>query len=151
MRADCQARRRASFEEMREEMPRASKRRVRFIQTASTMLSPNIEPASDAAKIVKTVSLVPRNAPSFNNIAYLGISRQYLSDDLHWIEHRPLHYLKNTTIGLRLWLLPAEQFYATVELGAYHLGGYTTVYDSIVLLQPVADPYAVTAVINGHE
>lgn len=89
-------------------------------------------------------------APNFNNIAYLGISRQYLSDDLHWIEHRPLHYLKNTTIGLRLWLLPAEQFYATVELGAYHLGGYTTVYDSIVLLQPVADPYAVTAVINGH-
>ncbi|HEY8080592.1 MAG TPA: hypothetical protein VIE15_00775, partial [Acidimicrobiales bacterium] len=89
-------------------------------------------------------------APNFNNIAYLGISRRYLADDLKWIEHRPGHYLKNTTIGLRLWMLPAEQFYATVNLGAYHLGGYTTVYDAIAMLQPTADPTAVNDVVFAH-
>ncbi len=56
------------------------------------------------------------NTPNYNNVAYLALSRQYLSDDLHWIEHRPGQYLKNTTIGLRLWLLPTEQYYATDEL-----------------------------------
>jgi len=51
------------FEAMLEEVRRDSMRRRRFIQTARTVLSPNREPASDAAKMVKTVSLVPRNAP----------------------------------------------------------------------------------------
>lgn len=92
--------------------------------------------------------------PNYNNIAYVAISKQYLSDDLRWIEHRPLHYVKNVTVGLRLWLLPTEQWYGT-DSGAlaskYHLGGYTTVYDAVVDLQPTADPGAVLAVIYHHE
>jgi hypothetical protein len=89
--------------------------------------------------------------PNYNNVAYLAISRQYLSDDLHWIEHRPSQYVKNTTIGLRLWLLPTEQYYATDELGDYHLGGYTSFYDAVIGLQPTADPTAVVAVIVSHQ
>ena len=56
----------------------------------------------------------------------------------------------NTTVGMRLWMLPADQFYATVALRDYHLGGYTTVYDSVVQLQPVADPFAVFAILQGR-
>ncbi len=93
----------------------------------------------------------PRNSqldvPNFDNIAYVGISQRYLADDLTWIAHRPLQYLKNTTVGLRLWLLPTQQWFGTVGLPRYHLGGYTTVYDLVVNLQPDADPGAVSAVI----
>jgi hypothetical protein len=91
------------------------------------------------------------NTPNYDNIAYVAISRQYLADDLHWIEHRPWRYLKNTTVGLRLWLLPTEQYYATDQLPHYHLGGYTTVYDALVGLQPSADPTAVVTVLTAHQ
>lgn len=91
------------------------------------------------------------NTPNYNNVAYLAISRQYLSDDLHWIVHRPAQYVRNTTIGLRLWLLPTEQYYATDELGDYRLGGYTAFYDAVVGLQPTADPTAVVAVVVSHQ
>ena len=91
--------------------------------------------------------------PNYNNIAYVGIAKSYLTNDLHWIEHRPLHYLKNTSIGLRLWLLPSEQYFATVALGGgqtWHLDGYTTVYDESVLLQGSPDPNAATTVIESQ-
>jgi hypothetical protein len=90
------------------------------------------------------------NTPNYDNIAYVAISRQYLADDLHWIEHRPWQYVLHTTVGLRLWLLPTEQYYATDQLPHYHLGGYTTVYDALIGLQPSADPTAVVAVIAAH-
>jgi hypothetical protein len=79
---------------------------------------------------------------NLNNIAYVAISRQYLTEDLRWIEHRPAHYVKNLTVGLRLWVLPAEQWEGVNTLPDYHLGGYTTVYDDVVNLQPDADPFA---------
>ncbi len=85
--------------------------------------------------------------PNYNNIAYVAISNRYLSDDLRWIEHRPYDYVRNVTVGLRLWLLPTDQFYATDQLGAYHMGGYTTVYDEVVQLQPDADPNAASTVV----
>ena len=91
------------------------------------------------------------NTPNYNNVAYLAISRQYLEDDLHWIEHRPWQYVKHTTVGLRLWLLPTEQYYATDQLPHYHLGGYTTVYDALVGLQATADPTAVVTVLTAHQ
>jgi hypothetical protein len=90
------------------------------------------------------------NTPNFNNAAYLAISKQYLHDDLAWIEHRPGAYARHVTVGLRLWALPAEQYFATDELADYHLGGYTTVYDAVVNLQPTPDPTAVVAVILSH-
>jgi len=40
---------------------RFTKRRVRLSQTTNTVPNPNREPASEAVKIVKTVSLIPRN------------------------------------------------------------------------------------------
>jgi hypothetical protein len=89
--------------------------------------------------------------PNYNNIAYVGVAKSYLTNDLHWIEHRPLHYLKNTSIGLRLWLLPSEQYFATVALGGgqtWHLDGYTTVYDAAVLLQGSPDANAATTVVK---
>ncbi len=89
--------------------------------------------------------------PNYNNIAYIGIANSYLANDLDWIAHRPLHYLKNTTIGLRLWLLPSEQYFATVGLPGdltWHLDGYTTLYDAAVLFQGAPDPYPATAVIE---
>jgi len=89
-------------------------------------------------------------SPNYNNVAYLGIARRYLGDDLAWVEHRPLQYLRHTTIGMRMWMLPTEQFYATVSSPHYHLGGYTTLYDYLPMLQLTADPYAVVAVINNH-
>lgn len=88
------------------------------------------------------VSMENGFSPNFNNIAYIAISRQYLTEDLLWIEHRPAHYVKNLTVGLRLWMLPAEQWEGVTALTDYHLGGYTTVYDDVVDLQPVADPLA---------
>jgi hypothetical protein len=89
-------------------------------------------------------------APNFNNVAYVGIASRYLHDDLHWMLHRPATYVRNTTIGLRLWLLPTSQYFATDQLADYHLGGYTTVYDLVANLQPDADPTAVVAVIQAH-
>jgi hypothetical protein len=79
---------------------------------------------------------------NYNNIGYVAVSRQYLVQDLRWIQHRPMHYLKNITVGLRIWELPAQQWYGTVGVSSYHLGGYTTVYDDVVNLQPDADPLA---------
>ena len=92
-------------------------------------------------------TLIPN--PNYDNIAYLRVSSQYLKDDLAWIEHRPAMYLKHTTIGLRFWMLPAEQFYGTVESPHYHLGGYTTVYDAVVLLQPRPDPSGEGLILNS--
>jgi len=89
-------------------------------------------------------------APNFDNVAYLAISRQYLADDLHWIEHRPGQFVRHATIGLRMWLLPADQVPTTTVLGGYHLGGYTTVYDAAVLLQPAADPTASATVLGAR-
>ena len=40
------------------------KRCVRFSQTTSTVAKPKSDPASEAVKIVKTVSFMPRNAPT---------------------------------------------------------------------------------------
>jgi hypothetical protein len=79
---------------------------------------------------------------NFDDIAYVAISRRYLTEDLLWIEHRPVHYVKNLTVGARLWMLPAEQWEGVNTLPDYHLGGYTTVYDDVVDLQAVADPFA---------
>jgi hypothetical protein len=90
------------------------------------------------------------NEANYNNEAYLAISRRYLHDDLQWIVHRPYHYLTNTTIGLRLWMLPTEQYYELVKLGPYPLNGYTELYDRAVLWQPEPDPYAVFGVVLGH-
>lgn len=89
--------------------------------------------------------------PNYNNLAYVAISNRYLSDDVKWIEHRPYDYLRNVTFGLRLWLLPTDQFYATDELGAYHLGGYTTVYDEVVQLQPDADLRAASSIVYSRQ
>jgi hypothetical protein len=92
--------------------------------------------------------------PNYNNIAYIGIAKSYFTNDLRWVVHRPLRYLKNTTIGLRLWLLPSEQYFATVGTPGdptWHLDGYTTVYDSTVLLQGNADPNAAITVIEAHQ
>ena len=79
--------------------------------------------------------------PNFNNVAYVGVSRRYLSDDLRWIEHRPLEYLRHTTIGMRLWAVPAEQQF-THRYASWRLGGYTNLYDHLVDLEPVLDPSA---------
>jgi hypothetical protein len=93
-----------------------------------------------------------RQTPNFNNLSFVRISDRYLSDDLAWIAHRPAQYVRNTTVGLRLWMLPSEQFYATVQ--ALHrtpaFRTYTTIYDTAVLLQPTTDPFAVVAVIRFH-
>jgi hypothetical protein len=91
--------------------------------------------------------------PNYNNIAYIGVAKSYFTNDLHWIEHRPLHYLKNTTIGLRIWLLPSEQYFATVGPPGdptWHLDGYTTVYDEAVLLQGNPDPNAALTVVTSQ-
>src|SRR5579883_1079808 len=58
--ADCQARRRAT---RAARCRRSMKRRVRFSHTTRMVLTPNSDPAIEAAKIVKTVSFTPRNAP----------------------------------------------------------------------------------------
>jgi hypothetical protein len=84
---------------------------------------------------------------NYNNIGYVAVSKQYLVQDLRWIEHRPAHYLRNMTFGLRIWELPAEQWAGTISLASYHLDGYTTVYDDVVDLQPVSDPFAAANVV----
>ncbi len=88
--------------------------------------------------------------PNYNNLAYVAISNHYLSNDLHWIEHRPVTYVRNVTVGLRLWLLPTDQYFATEGLGSYRLGGYTTWYDRIVDLQPSMDRNAAWIVVIDH-
>lgn len=86
--------------------------------------------------------------PNYNNLSYIKISNEYLSQDLRFIEHRPAQYLRNLTVSLRLWLLPTDQWYATAQLVHYHLDGYTTLYDTVVDLQPTSDLNAAWTVVR---
>jgi len=76
--------------------------------------------------------------PNYNNIAYIKISERYLSDDLKWIEHRPLTYVKHLVVGFKIWTMPAEQsspFYTS----SWKMSGYTALYDHVVELQISSD------------
>ena len=86
--------------------------------------------------------------PNYNNIAYIAISKAYLSNDLRWIQHRPLDYAKHIALGVRIWLLPSDQ--TDVLIGpARPLGGWTSIYDHVVMLQWQQDP-AAGLVISSH-
>jgi len=87
--------------------------------------------------------------PNLNNIAYVAISKQFLTNDLHWVEHRPRLYAEHITEGIRIWLLPADQTPAVASLPVWPLHGWTGFYDHWVMLQTRPDPGADRAAVFG--
>jgi len=75
----------------------------------------------------------------YNNVAYLAISRRYLSDDIAWIAHRPALYARHMEIGLKIFFEPSDQLFQLAWQPSWRLAGYTAVYDHVVNLQ--ANPY----------
>jgi hypothetical protein len=77
--------------------------------------------------------------PNFNNRAYIRISREFLSNDLKFIELEPKQYAGQVLRGTSVWFVPADQFYAFQPL---RLHDYRQLYDVFVQWQPSRDQSA---------
>ncbi len=71
---------------------------------------------------------------NLNNLAYVDVSRLYLSDDLRFIQAEPGRYVATVTKAGALWFAPTDEFFHNQPLGAW-----SRVYDTTVLLNPVRD------------
>ncbi|MHB8219775.1 MAG: hypothetical protein ACYDHU_05550 [Acidimicrobiales bacterium] len=76
---------------------------------------------------------------NFNNLAYIAVSNQYLSNDMNYIKRHPMRYLSNALTGLQIWMVPADQ-YAFLTPNFTHIARYARLYDSGVLWQAMSAP-----------
>ncbi len=74
-------------------------------------------------------------SPNFNNLIYVGVSADYLRNDLHYIELAPLRYAKNVVRASEIFLEPADQ-YGYVGQNYSHIAGYARFFDAEFELQP---------------
>lgn len=77
-------------------------------------------------------------ATNYNNLVYVGVSDQYLHDDLAYIASHPLGYVRNASLGGRVWFVPADQYPLASDGYAgnlAHIGGYMRFFDVAVLWQ----------------
>ena len=77
--------------------------------------------------------------PNLNNPGYEVASSRSLRDDLAFIASEPGRYLATVEHGVRIWAIPGDQYYFFD--GGTHLSGYDEMWDRLVDLQLVRDPY----------
>jgi hypothetical protein len=76
---------------------------------------------------------------NFNNIAYIDVSRQYLSNDLTYLRHHPGRYLHNVVTSMRIWVVPSDQ-YPFLNSNFVHITPYADAFDAGVLWQATSAP-----------
>lgn len=81
-------------------------------------------------------TVAEQGVPNYNDLAYVPLSRKYLSDDLAYIRARPGRYASGLTVSAELWSIPADQFiWLSANYG--HLSGYARLFDAVVHVQPM--------------
>ncbi len=78
--------------------------------------------------------------PNYDNLVYVAAAKEYLHDDIAYIETRPGQYLSHVTIGAKVWFVPGDQYFQVWEHNAGHIAGYTKIYDVGADWQVQQDP-----------
>jgi hypothetical protein len=78
---------------------------------------------------------------NFNDLAYVELSRRFLTDDLAFIHARPSAYLHRIVQSGAIWLVPSDQYFTVLDMQRGVFGSYAHLYDHVLELQPAADPH----------
>ena len=90
-------------------------------------------------------------AANFNWDGYRNVSSLYLQNDVAWIVHRPLSYLRNVARTTFFWSLPSSQFYLVEVTPGYALSGYTEWYSRLIEWQLQPDHNAAGFLVVFHQ
>jgi hypothetical protein len=74
-------------------------------------------------------------SPNFNNLVYVGISEQYLRNDLHYVRLEPGAYAVNVLTAVGRYLEPADQ-YSYLGVNYERISGYARFFDAELEWQP---------------
>ncbi|HVB06943.1 MAG TPA: hypothetical protein VNF07_11920 [Acidimicrobiales bacterium] len=94
-----------------------------------------VAPTTRRAPVLREVLKRDRVGPNLNNAAIVPISSVYLRADLTFIAGHPLDYLASITRGVRLWLVPSEE-YVFLDPNESRIAPYVDFVDRYLLLQP---------------
>ncbi len=83
--------------------------------------------------------------PNYNNLVYVAVSKQYLSDDLAYVVAAPGAYVSHVTESAAAWFVPADNS-PLINFNEAHIGSYALVFDRAVLWQPASPTW--TAVLG---
>ena len=85
--------------------------------------------------------------PNLNNRAYIGVSQEFLHNDLRFITAEPGQYATQVARGVSVWFVPADQYFALPSTVGTR---YRSVYDRWVQWQPTHDDLVAAQVVYGH-
>jgi hypothetical protein len=85
-------------------------------------------------------------SPNFNNINYIGISNQFLHNDLAYLKAHPGGYAHAVTRGATLFFVPSDQYFY-LGPNARHISSYVRAFDLLVDWQP----RSTTITTNGYD
>jgi hypothetical protein len=88
------------------------------------------------APVLREVLKRDRVGPNLNNEAVIAISDQYLHADLAYIRAEPGDYLASITRGIRLWLVPTDQ-YSWLDANETEIAPYVDFVDRYLNWQPL--------------
>lgn len=83
------------------------------------------------------VRKVDQEGANLNNRAEIGISEQFLENDIAFIKADPASYLHSVGSAVRLWFVPTDQYY-WLDLNRSAIGPWSSFFDSVVGLEPEA-------------
>jgi hypothetical protein len=78
--------------------------------------------------------------PNFNNLAYIALSQQYLTQDLAFIRHEPRQFALTVIDASKLATVPPDE-YEFLAGNRTHIAGWARVYDAVVRWQPTNDSH----------
>ena len=82
-------------------------------------------------------------ATNFNNLVYVAVSNQFLHDDVAYITSHPVEYVRNASLGARVWFVPPDQYPMASGTNAENLAdiaGYMKAFDVAIFWQDHQDP-----------
>ena len=90
----------------------------------------------------------PDGQYNYNNRAYATVSNRYLADERAYVAAAPGHYLTMVSRGLRIWTIPEDQYFLFYRDTSVQ--PWEQLYDRVVLLQGIRNPYLALAGIAGE-
>jgi hypothetical protein len=85
-------------------------------------------------------------SPNFNNINYIGISNQFLHNDLAFLKAHPGNYTHAVKRGATLFFVPSDQYFY-LGPNSRHISSYVRAFDLLVDWQP----RSTTITTNGYD